>query len=145
MCIYDCQYMHIEVTVFDADGRVIRNGSNGSIFSTVQTIDTESGPLLEQLEQISPCVCWNTLAYVQWRGGVRIHEGVVYRSQGDNNEADKPMISAQLDYLRRNWTIDMEKSNADRATLEIRQKFERTLENQYLVAPQITGCYGDLP
>jgi hypothetical protein len=120
--------------VFDASGRVLREAM----------VDTESPQsLLGQLEEISPFECWDTFAYLQWRRGVRIHRGFVYRSEAW--KAPKRTISEQCDYMKRNWTIDLEKARADRGTLEIRQKSDacRTqtsitpiktpIKNQYLV------------
>jgi hypothetical protein len=115
-------YMLIEVTVFDAGGHLIK----------FHTIDTESPHLmLDQLEQISPVGGWRTLEYSQWRNGEnckRIHHGFIYRSMADNNETDKPQISQQLEYMRRNWATDLEKSRADFGTLDIHQK-----NNPYLI------------
>ncbi len=52
--------MHIEVTVFDAGGDLIK----------FNTVDTESPlSMLEQIEQISPEPEWRTLEYSLWRRG----------------------------------------------------------------------------
>jgi len=103
--------MLIEVTVFYASGYVL-----------LTTVDTESPQsLLAQLEEISPFECWDTFEYLQWRRqgrlDVLIHHSFIYESQVW--QAPKETISYQCDYMKRNWTIDLEKSRSDRGTLEI--------------------------